>query len=84
MIVQLTRQAKKDLAQFDRKDWNRILAALYKLQDDPRGCDLKKLQGEHPDKWRLRVGDARIILIPDKQNDALYVMSIEQRKDAYR
>jgi mRNA-degrading endonuclease RelE of RelBE toxin-antitoxin system len=60
MNLQFTRQAKKDLTVFDRKDRNRIITALYKLQADPHSGDLKKLKGRS-DMWRLRVGEIRVI-----------------------
>jgi mRNA interferase RelE/StbE len=83
MNLQFTRQAKKDFTVFDRKDRNRIIAALYKLQADPHSGDLKRLKGRS-DMWRLRVGEIRVILWNDKLTQILYVMGIEPRKDAYR
>jgi mRNA interferase RelE/StbE len=82
MNLQFTRQAKKDLAEFDRQERNRIIATLYKLQSDPHSCDLKKLKGQS-DMWRLRVGGIRVILWDDKMAQILYVMGVRPRKDAY-
>jgi mRNA interferase RelE/StbE len=62
-----------------------ILRALTPLGDDPRrqDADLKKLTG-YSDRYRLRVGDYRIIYeIADRQLIIL-IVGVGHRREAYR
>ncbi len=62
-----------------------ILRALTPLGDDPRrqDADIKKLAG-YSDRYRLRVGDYRIIYeIADAQLTIL-VVGVGHRREAYR
>ena len=62
-----------------------ILRALTPLGDDPRrqDADIKKLAG-YSDRYRLRVGDYRIIYeIVDAQLTIL-VVGVGHRREAYR
>lgn len=83
MKVELTKQAKKDVRLFSPEERKRIGAALDKLQADPYSCDFKKLKGQE-DLWRLRIGDLRVIIQPDKQAQIHYILTIKPRKNAYR
>jgi mRNA interferase RelE/StbE len=62
-----------------------ILRALTPLGDDPRrqDADIKKLTG-YADRYRLRVGDYRVIYeIADEQLIILIVV-VGHRREAYR
>jgi mRNA interferase RelE/StbE len=62
-----------------------ILRALTPLGDDPRrpDADVKKLAG-YADRYRLRVGDYRVIYeIADEQLIILFV-GVGHRREAYR
>lgn len=80
MEVKLTEQAKKDLKILDKQIQNKIFNILFRIQDNFYNIDLKKLQGK-PDKWRIRVGNYRIIF--EKQKDYISILSIKHRKEAY-
>jgi mRNA interferase RelE/StbE len=82
MNLQLTKRAEKNFASLSREEQGRIVAALDKFQTDQRNCDLKKLKGQ-TDTWRLRVGDFRVFLRPDKPTQTVYATGIKLRKDAY-
>jgi mRNA interferase RelE/StbE len=62
-----------------------ILQALTPLGDDPRrpNADVKKLAG-YEDRYRLRVGDYRVIYdVTDKQL-VILVVGVGHRREIYR
>ena len=80
MEVKLTEQAKKDLKILDKQIQNKIFNILFRIQDNFYNIDLKKLQGK-PDRWRIRVGNYRIIF--EKEKDYISIIAIKHRKEAY-
>ena len=55
---------------------------MNKLLTAPETVDLKKLRGEF-DKWRVRVGDYRVIMRIASKEETIYVLRIRHRSDAY-
>jgi mRNA interferase RelE/StbE len=62
-----------------------ILRALTPLGDDPRreDADIKKLAG-YADRYRLRVGDYRVIYEIADQQLVILVIGVGHRREAYR
>lgn len=83
MRLEITATAEKDLAALDIKTQKRLKSALDKLIANPQSVDLKKLKGK-PERWRLRVGDWRIILMLQREKRIIYVLCIKHRREAYR
>jgi mRNA interferase RelE/StbE len=48
------------------------------------GNNIKKLQGYTPDTWRYRIGNFRVFYIIDQNEQILYILTVDDRKDAYR
>jgi len=48
------------------------------------GNNIKKLQGYTPETWRYRVGKFRVFYIVDQEEQVLYILTVDDRKDAYR
>lgn len=48
------------------------------------GNNIKKLQGYTPETWRYRVGKFRVFYIVDQKEQVLYILTVDDRKDAYR
>jgi mRNA interferase RelE/StbE len=48
------------------------------------GKNIKKLKEYVPDTWRYRMGKFRIFYTLDQENKIIYILTIDQRKDAYR
>ena len=48
------------------------------------GNNIKKLQGYTPETWRYRIGKFRVFYIEDQEEQILYVLTVDDRKDAYR
>lgn len=62
-----------------------ILRALATLGDDPRrsDTDIKKLAG-YDDRYRLRVGDYRVIYDIEDQQLIILVVGVGHRREIYR
>ena len=48
------------------------------------GNNIKKLQGYTPETWRYRIGKYRLFYIVDQEEQTLYILTVDDRKDAYR
>jgi len=48
------------------------------------GNNIKKLQGYTPETWRYRIGKFRLFYIVDQEEQIIYILTIDDRKDAYR
>ena len=82
--VQLTPSFLKDLEALPRKDQERVLAALKRLETEPFGPPphVKKLKGEGIGQWRLRVGVYRVRYDVVRQEVVLY--RVRHRREIYR
>ena len=48
------------------------------------GNNIKKLQGYDPNIWRYRIGKFRLFYIVDQEDRIIYILTIDDRKDAYK
>jgi mRNA interferase RelE/StbE len=48
------------------------------------GVNIKKLRGYTPDTWRYRIGKYRVFFIVDPKEKIVSVVSVDDRRDAYR
>jgi mRNA interferase RelE/StbE len=48
------------------------------------GSNIKKLRGYQPDTWRYRIGKFRIFFMIDQGERIVFMLSVENRRDAYR
>jgi mRNA interferase RelE/StbE len=78
-----TAAAARDLRKVGPEVAGRVLAALDAFAIAGAG-DVKKLQGQNPPRWRLRVGDYRAGLALDHQAMAVQVLYVRHRREAYR
>ena len=62
-----------------------ILQALAPLGEDPRrqDADIKKMAG-YADRYRLRVGDYRVIYEIDGEELIILIVVVGHRREAYR
>ena len=74
--------ALKQLAKLPKRAQQRITAAIDTLRFEPRPHGVKKLSGED-DRYRIRVGDYRIIYTIEDRRLVVLVLRIADRKDAY-
>jgi mRNA interferase RelE/StbE len=80
--VELKPLARGWLDKTDSDAKRRILQALVKLAESPRGPGIKKLTGAN--HYRLRVGDYRIIFEIQDERVVVLVVRIGHRRDVYR
>ena len=68
------------------KLFKKIDAYDYKeLKENPfQGSNIKKLKGEFKDIYRYRSGNFRIFYIVDNENVIIIMLTIQQRKNAYK
>ncbi len=48
------------------------------------GNNIKKLQGYDHNTWRYRIGKFRLFYIVDQEDRIIYILTIDDRKDAYK
>jgi mRNA interferase RelE/StbE len=79
----ISEDADKQLQQLDKPVRRRIILALAKLEDDPRPDGVKKLKGS-ADRWRIRVGDWRIVYRIEDGELLVLVIAVGHRSKVYR
>lgn len=84
--VLLHRNALKVLERLPESYRSRLTAALNAMEEDPLTCgsDIRKLRGELAGKWRLRVGEVRVVFAVDTDAHKVFVEGISFRGSAYR
>ncbi len=60
----------------------RIQERLLAFEQNPRPYGIKKLQGE--EAYRLRIGDYRVLLTIDDQEQIVTIFAVGHRRDVYR
>ena len=76
----------KDITHIDRKLQGRILEALADIAADPltvRGDTVKPLSRELAGNWRYRIGDHRVIYLPDKLSGDITLLAFAARGSIY-
>ncbi|MEU6282019.1 type II toxin-antitoxin system RelE/ParE family toxin [Streptomyces sp. NPDC047028] len=86
--TRFTPRAQRDLLKIPRPDALRILYRLAELQkamdeSDTTAFDVKALQG-HSARWRLRVGDYRVVYTVEDGQLIVWVLAVGHRRDVYR
>lgn len=79
--IRWTDRALKDVARLDRPLRHRIVVAVEAFAATERG-DLKRLQGDLNNLFRLRVGDWRVIF--SQEENGILVRRVLPRSGAYR
>ena len=60
----------------------RVIQVLLKLERNPRPVGCKKLRGV--ERYRLRVGDYRVLYIIDDAAASIEIVAVGHRRDVYR
>jgi mRNA-degrading endonuclease RelE of RelBE toxin-antitoxin system len=80
--VVFSAEARADLRAIDRETALRLLKALARFLESDAG-GVKQLEGFHPPRYRLRVGDWRYIF-RHVGEDSIEVLRVRNRREAYR
>jgi len=75
-------QAQKDLDGFSGRLLSRLEERILELYDEPRPHNAKKLTGRGS-RWRLRVGDYRVLYEIDDARKIVKVYRIAHRREVY-
>ena len=81
--VRLARRAVRSLAELQRRDLQRIRAAIDLLAENPRPPNCVALQGE-VGVYRVRVGDYRIVYEVFDRVLVVQVVRVGHRREVYR
>ncbi|MDP8939669.1 MAG: type II toxin-antitoxin system RelE/ParE family toxin [Actinomycetota bacterium] len=71
----------KAIGRRDRRNYERLMAAIRALVQDPRPPGVRKLSGR--ESYRVRVGDYRVIYLVDDEEQTLTVLGVGHRRDVY-
>ena len=83
-IVEVSTSAAKSLAKLDRKARLRVAGAIELLAFDPRPPAAKMLRGGDHGRWRVRVGDYRIVYNVEDDRLLVLVIRVAHRREVYR
>jgi mRNA interferase RelE/StbE len=81
--VELTEAARRALVELPKDIQRRIASAIEILAEDPFRPRTRKLAG-HPDLYRYRVGDYRIVFTSDRGALRIIVIRVGHRSSVYR
>jgi mRNA interferase RelE/StbE len=85
--VQVDLRVEKDLKKVPRHIVNKFIDILDELEVDPirsrSSADIKRLKG-HPDLYRVRIGEYRVLYSVDIINKIVRVTTVAPRKNAYK
>lgn len=48
------------------------------------GPNIRKLRGYQPETWRYRIGNYRVFFCVDESERVVFILTIDDRKDAYK
>jgi mRNA interferase RelE/StbE len=81
--IQWDIRAYRELKAIQNKDAVGILNAVSKLQARPTSTG-RPLEGKFKGKFRIRVGDYRVIYWVNDAEQTIYIISLGHRKDIYK
>jgi len=81
--IYLERTAGRDLNKLEQADFDRIIAQMKALAENPRPAGCRKIKGSIND-WRIRSGVYRIIYEIDDTDKVVKIYRIRHRKEVYR
>lgn len=79
--IEIKRSAQKEIKKLPDTVLKRVVEKITSLAQDPRPDGCKKLSGE--EKYRVRVGDYRILYSIKDDVLLIYVVKVAHRKDVY-
>jgi mRNA interferase RelE/StbE len=80
--IEISRDARKELADLQPQMQVRISKAVLALENNPFPSGCKKLKNR--DGFRIRVGDYRVLYFADTKLKQIVIGSIGHRREIYR
>ncbi len=81
--VRIAKRAAKSLVSLERRDQQRVRAAIELLAEDPRPPACVAMRGEDS-VYRVRVGDYRIVYEVRDKVLLIHVVRVGHRREVYR
>ena len=81
--IALKKSVEKDLKKIPLNEYKKIKTKILALSHTPRPIGIRKLVNED-EKYRIRIGDYRIIYLIDDNNNKVIIFGVGHRKDIYR
>lgn len=81
--VELSSAAAKSLKKLDAPDRLRIAGAIELLSVEPRPPGATMLRGGERGRWRVRVGDYRVVYTIEDDRLIVLVLRIAHRREVY-
>ncbi|MGW0365301.1 type II toxin-antitoxin system RelE family toxin [Streptomyces sp. NPDC002990] len=87
-VTRFTSHAQRDLLKVPRPDAVRILHRLTELRKaltagETAACDIKAVRS-HASRWRIRIGDYRVIYTVEDGQLIIWVLTAGHRREVYR
>jgi mRNA interferase RelE/StbE len=80
--IEIKKSAVKEISKLPSRELKRTLKAIKSLSNNPRPFGAIKLTSE--EKYRLRVGDYRILFQIFDENFTVVIVKVRDRKDVYK
>ena len=80
--IEIKKSAAKEIENLPSIVLKRVVSHIQELGSNPRPIGCKKLSGD--EKYRLRVGDYRILYEIEDTIVTVYVVKVAHRKEVYR
>ena len=81
--VEITQRALRELEELPIPIYNKAVSLIDRLEIEPFLSGSLKLKGFR-NRWRIRIGDYRILYERDDNSKSITVFRVVHRKEAYR
>ena len=81
--IEISTSAAKAVGKLERANRLRIVGAIELLSVDPRPPGAKMLRGGEQGRWRVRVGDYRIVYAIEDDRLLVLVLRVAHRREVY-
>ena len=81
--IEISTSAAKAVDKLQKANRLRIVGAIELLSVDPRPPGAKMLRGGEQGRWRVRVGDYRIVYAIEDDRLLVLVLRVAHRREAY-
>jgi len=79
--IEIKKSATKEIARLPKNILKRVIIKIQSLSNEPRPSGCKKLTAD--EKYRVRVGDYRVLYSIEDSKLVVYVVKVGHRKKVY-
>jgi mRNA interferase RelE/StbE len=81
--IEMSTSAAKAVAKLEKANRLRIVGAIELLSVDPRPPGAKMLRGGEHGRWRIRVGEYRIVYAIEDDRLLILLLRVAHRREVY-